>query len=627
MKLKSTFIQLLILFIGISSMQAQVYFSDNFNDNDLSNWTLHDLDGDDSNWETINFEQVIPSFGSGTLISYSESVDEVNRDPDNLMVSPLIDLTDVSPEGLILFFEGIGDYDVTDHYAVYLTESNDPEDIIASTPLIEEDTTYEFTKEIDLSGYAGGQWYLSFRHFDSPSGYYVGIDNLSIKIPQENYASLEGFFIDTGSFVLPNTSTSVELTVKNNGTNAINSLQIDWNDGTDHTENIDVEIPPGISAYVAFPQPFVYSDVSQHIIQATITGVNGSDNVNTNDNSTTFSITTISQSADKKILIEESTGTWCGYCPRGIVLMEYLEETYDDQAIGVAVHLFSSDPMNLPEYERGAAFAGAPFMNVDRDLKSISFTQEFLDAVIESNELISPADLDVTGELEGMNITIDLDAQFYSNFSAADFRFAVIMAENNVTGTSEEGYDQTNYYSGQGTEMGGYENLPNPVPAEQMVYNHVSRALIGGYDGQEDSVPAVMTDGQSASYSFNYELPEGSDPNDFYAVGIIIDNETGIVINSERLGLSSLGVNDVATQDKGFNFYPNPASESVQINVKEAGAYTLSVYDLAGRLITKQEVTAQNSSFSYDVNRLPKGAYIVTLSTKSESYSKKLIVK
>lgn len=31
--------------------------------------------------------------------------------------------------------------------------------------------------------------------------------------------------------------------------------------------------------------------------------------------------------------------------------------------------------------------------------------------------------------------------------------------------------------------MGGFELLPNPVPAAKMTYNHVARAILGGWAG------------------------------------------------------------------------------------------------------------------------------------------------
>ena len=42
-------------------------------------------------------------------------------------------------------------------------------------------------------------------------------------------------------------------------------------------------------------------------------------------------------------LIEEYTGTWCGWCPRGFTGMEMLRETFGEDFIGVAIH--NQDPM------------------------------------------------------------------------------------------------------------------------------------------------------------------------------------------------------------------------------------------------------------------------------------------
>lgn len=626
MNLKSLLFSLLFAFICSLSINAQVYFSDNFNDQDLSNWTQHDLDGDTKVWQTFNFEQVIAHFGSGTLISFSKEFGgDTEYDPDNLIVSPLIDLTNASPNGLILSFEGIGDYDINDRYAVYLTESNNPQDIIASTPLINEETIAEFKKEINLSSYVGKKWYLSFRHFNSKGKAYVGIDNLEIKIPQDNMASLESIFIEGGMYHLPNNPATLELTLKNKGQNNITAVKVNWNDGTDHIAEINTNIQPGMVENISHPIKINYSDVSQHFIKTTITEVNGVTNSNTTDNYKEFSFTTISKSAPKKVLIEEGTGTWCGFCPRGIILMKHLDENLSDKAIGIAVHT-GNDPMKLPEYESGSTFSSAPSIHGDRDYKSINLTKPNLEGVV--NDLYntnSPADLEITGNLNGMDLTFNLKGTFYSNFSASNFRFGVIIAENNVKGT-DSSYDQANYYSGQNQEMGGYENLPNPVPAAQMIYDHVGRALIGGYNGQEGSIPNTLSNEQISTYSFNYKLPDGTDYKNFYAVGVIIDNETGVVVNSRKLPISNLSIDEV-TKNKIIKIYPNPADEMINIKINNTDNYTLSIYNIAGKLVAKQKIASGKNTISYNVSNLAKGVYIVSLSTENKSYSEKLVIK
>jgi len=55
--------------------------------------------------------------------------------------------------------------------------------------------------------------------------------------------------------------------------------------------------------------------------------------------------------------------------------------------------------------------------------------------------------------------------------------------------------------------MGGYETLPNPVPAADMVYEFVSRALLGGYNGI--SVKDVdIPEGGDKTFYFSYTVPE-----------------------------------------------------------------------------------------------------------------------
>ena len=46
---------------------AQTYFSDNFDDEDISDWTLYDQDGDGYNWETVN----LGTGYTGAIASYS----------------------------------------------------------------------------------------------------------------------------------------------------------------------------------------------------------------------------------------------------------------------------------------------------------------------------------------------------------------------------------------------------------------------------------------------------------------------------------------------------------------------------------------------------------------------------
>lgn len=78
------------------------------------------------------------------------------------------------------------------------------------------------------------------------------------------------------------------------------------------------------------------------------------DGVENNSKYTTMSGTIDCYSSSKGFprvhLIEEGTGTWCGWCPRGIVMMEYIAEKYPDFFARAAIHKSygtSRDPMQV----------------------------------------------------------------------------------------------------------------------------------------------------------------------------------------------------------------------------------------------------------------------------------------
>lgn len=47
-------------------------------------------------------------------------------------------------------------------------------------------------------------------------------------------------------------------------------------------------------------------------------------------------------------VIEEFTGTWCGWCPVGFVGLQSIHDTYGDKVVLIAVH--DSDPMTISDY-------------------------------------------------------------------------------------------------------------------------------------------------------------------------------------------------------------------------------------------------------------------------------------
>lgn len=239
-------------------------------------------------------------------------------------------------------------------------------------------------------------------------------------------------------------------------------------------------------------------------------------------------LVTYSLSAQKKVLVEELTGTWCQYCTSGIYYGDSLVHSHDN-VFFVAVH--SADAMAYEEYVGMTGLTSAPTANIGRNHKRVGIDNWFgkttAEMEISPNVTIAVAnDYDPTSRL----ITTTLTANALNNVSG-NFRFAAIVVEDGVTGPAPA-YNQSNGYSGGSLYMGGYESMPNPVPAERMAYNHVARYMMGGYDGAENSFPSSLNAGQTAQYTFTYTLPENSDPQYTRVIGLLINEQDGKIDNA-----------------------------------------------------------------------------------------------
>jgi hypothetical protein len=176
--------------------------------------------------------------------------------------------------------------------------------------------------------------------------------------------------------------------------------------------------------------------------------------------------------------------------------------------------------------------------------------------------------------------------------------------------------------------MGNYASLPNPVPAAQMVYDHVGRALLGGYNGQAGSVPAVITDGQVVNYTFNYTVPGTSTRANMHAVAVLIDQTNGEIVNAIQGPLSLASLGEIETI--GMEVYPNPATDEVNVKfVGTGGDYQIVITDLAGRQMSATSLVNVTGaqSIALPISGFGAGNYLVTIAKDGASYTQNLIVR
>lgn len=629
--MKKSLLTLSALFLaGISF--SQVIMSENFDasTNLPAGWAQYNVDGltpaANVNYMATNAWMARPNTVSGTgNMMVSTSWYTPAGTSNDWLVTPAINVPGTGSY-TAQFDVMAPDAAYPDGYKVYIsTTGNAVANFTNPAVLTVAAAPQTFTAQsIDLSTYAGQTIYIAIQN-NSNDMFLLFVDNFVVRQPAANDAILESATLNRYSAV--STNNTLSLSVKNDGNNPITSLDINWNDGTAHTATVACNIAVGATATVNHPTAINYATAVEENIAISIDQVNASADPNTGNNSTSKLFNTVSQIANKKVVVEEGTGTWCGWCPRGAVAMDAMAVAHPDDFIGIAVH--NGDPMTVTAYDNGANFSGFPGCNVDRaELDQGVSTAAFEGYYQARINNVVPAAISATSSGSGSSLTVDVDATFYTVFAAANYTLAVVLVEDNVTGTAS-GYNQTNYYAGgaQGA-MGGYESLPNPVPAAQMVYNHVGRALLGGYTGQAGSVPATITDGQTASYSFTYTIPGTSNRANMHAVAMLIDGATGEIVNADEISIATVGLAEASTI--AMNVYPNPATTEASVSFEgKGGEYVVSIIDMTGRVYATQTVSDAVGAQTVNLatSGLKAGTYMVNVANGSGSYTQNLIIK
>lgn len=234
----------------------------------------------------------------------------------------------------------------------------------------------------------------------------------------------------------------------------------------------------------------------------------------------------------QKVLLEDCTGTWCGYCPRAADLIETYKSNHPN-CISLAVHGGnSSDPFlfqYFSSFNSHFAMQGYPTVILNRKSEWSEDPAE-IDALLTK---WAPLGLSISSTINNSNINGTVKVKFNVNTDKS-LKIVVALVENGLV------YPQTNY-----------TNLYNGVdPIIDFVHNGVLRRTATNLYG--DPVPAT-----SQLKNNIYELPFSIPVTGNTATGTYTANATkcGIiayVCDANNYGASnSLGILNVQYADAG----------------------------------------------------------------------------
>ncbi|MAR39586.1 MAG: hypothetical protein CMD22_02680 [Flavobacteriales bacterium] len=418
----------------------------------------------------------------------------------------------------------------------------------------------------------------------------------------------------------------VVVDVINLGLTTVNSFDIDFDyNGSVITENVTGVNIPMLSTYsVSFTNPIMLSGGTVSGT-ATLSNVNalGPDDVPTNDASS-VQITAVVPTPNKLVVGEEATGTWCGWCPRGAVALNFMDQDYHGYFQGIAVH--NGDPMTDVDYDGGMVVGGYPsgFVNRGVEIDPSDFELQFMQKI---STPIS-ATFNGTAVATGNVINVEMSATATSLITG-NWTFACALVEDSVTGTGGTWY-QSNSYSGtislidvDGTD---WMNLPTWVPDVQMIYRHVARGIQPSFNG--GALPqSTYNVGDVFTQNFQFTVDPTWDINNMHVVGMLMNN--GTIDNAVSLPVSISTSVDNFVSDIDFNIYPNPTTSTTNffLNLDAEKEVSVSIMSIEGKYIAKGTYGKMigSHSLTFDVSNLSKGVYVVQAIIGEEIIVKKFI--
>ncbi len=226
----------------------------------------------------------------------------------------------------------------------------------------------------------------------------------------------------------------------------------------------------------------------------------------------------------KRVLLEQHTGAWCGWCVDGSYIMDKLLEQYPDQVIGCKIH--NGDSMVIAEnaeLEQGMSITFFPSGTIDRKqfggaycLNRGNWVTDCQQSMAESPKVDVNLVYSINETTRELNAT--LTATMLETLNE-DLRFNCFITEDSVSGTGT-GWDQHNYLSGDSTYIDNpYFNLPPIIVG----YKHmkVVRKMLGGTWGEQGSFTNPAQAGQTFVQNFSYILDPNWKIKDIKLIGLV----------------------------------------------------------------------------------------------------------
>lgn len=392
------------------------------------------------------------------------------------------------------------------------------------------------------------------------------------------------------SYLKAGMDAAVPVMVMNQGGNPVNAIDFTYSFGSvshsvTHSFYTPVQ-PDFVNAQTVLLPVTAPDEIGRYDFSITIDKVNAVPN-NAVVNSGDASVTVVSMVPNHRPVMEEYTGTWCGWCPRGWFAMEEMNRLYPDEFIGIAYH--DGDPMTITS-TFPVKIDGYPSATIDRGIvmdpyygtsgREMGIRDNWLDA----RSLTPSASVSAIAwwtDDSRSKIDVESATSFIMDYPEADFRLSYVLVANGLHSASSA-WNQSNYLAKEvrkyvGTPLEEVARMGDPINDLRFSDVAVISKEMLGIPG---SLPASIVKDEKMVGDYRFYLADAVGINsgaslvkgadELEVVVMVIDATTNSILNACKIPVCSTreeaaGIHDVTAS-------PTPLS--------------VAYYDLQGRRVT-----------------------------------------
>ena len=285
----------------------------------------------------------------------------------------------------------------------------------------------------------------------------------------------------------------------------------------------------------------------------------------------------------RRIVMEEATGTWCGWCPRGMMTIEQMKKKYPDNFIAIAIH-------NGDEMQVGNSYI--PFLDMVTSYPSAYINRkDWIDPwPFDIEDMKDKGEAKVTTQarcLSAKEVEVESETVFgFSDSETAEYRLAYVVTEDNVGP-----YMQSNFYSNPTAEdnpddeMNWWVHQDSPV---NMTFNEVAREIFD-YNGVEGLLPKGVVEGETYKTKYTLTVPDNvKDLSNVRIVTLILDTRTGEILNADLCSLSDIpdtSISNITADDNKRHDIFNSLGMKVGTDTTPAKGLRKGLYIMNGRKV------------------------------------------